>query len=214
MKRVVLAALLVALVALVVAGQHVWAGIMKRPPWTTELVLAALPALPWTQMPSSPSIHVELPFGFHARGAPARVVDGVTHLHYGFGDYRTQHPLGGGTTHQPLQVDVVVAPERAPLQGRFFNSAAFVAIGGGEPDRVDAGDVVVEHYDRTDRSAALRAVVVIDLDQRLRIEVVDQLQRFDEAGLAAFALRTHAAMRFATSRISHNRSAAGSVDPT
>ena len=201
MKRVVFAVLLVALVALVVAGQHVWAGIMKRPPWTTELVLAALPALPWTQMPSPPSIHVELPFGFHDRGVDAaRVGDGVTHLPYGFGDYRTQHPLGGGTTHQPLQVDVVVAPELEPLQGRFFNSAAFVAIGGGKPDRVDAGNVVVEHYDRTDRSAALRAVVVIDLDKRLRIEVVDQLQRFDEAGLAAFALRAHGSVRRANAR--------------
>lgn len=208
-KRVLFAIVLVGLAALVMVGQHLWAGIMKRPPWTTHLALAALPALPWVRMSAPPSIEVQLPLGFHDRGVDsARQGEGFTHLPYGFGDYRTQHPLGGGTTHRPLQVDVVVVDGArdggvGSLPDRFFNSAAFVAIGGGQPDRVEPlpGDVgTIEHYDRTAGPSALRVVFVVDVTRRLRLEVVDELQRFDEAGLRAFALQVHAAARSSTSR--------------
>lgn len=51
------------------------------------------------------------------------------------------------------------------------------------------GDVVIDHYAKDGGDGVLvRAVVVVDVKRRLRLEVIDQLERFDEAALRAFAL--------------------------
>lgn len=198
MKRMLAAVLVVVVVVLFFVGQQVWAAMMRRPPLTTHLQLAALRILPWTRMSTPSSVDVVLPWGFRDRGqADARTTSARVHLPFGFGDYRTQHPLGGGTTHRPLQVDVIVVRDDVDsLRGWFFNAAGFVAIGGGRADSEELlpDGVVIEHYDRIDGPSALRAVVIVDVGRKLRLEVVDELQRLDQAQLREFALKVFAAI--------------------
>jgi hypothetical protein len=206
MKRVVVVGIVgvVALVGVVVVllVQQTWAAFMKQPPWTTQLKLAALPAVPWVAMPAnaSSSILVRLPLGFRDRGPDAVYADGPnTHRPFGYGHYFTQNVLGGGTTHEPLQVDVIAVRDEnlALLRGRFFNSAAFVSLGSSAPQTIEHVDGVdIETYERVaDEAPGLRAVVLIDTARHLRLEVVDVLLRFSNAELRAFALEAVAAVQ-------------------
>lgn len=206
MKRVVVVGIVgvaaVVLVVVVLLAQQVWAAFVKRPPWTTQLKLATLPAVPWVTMPAqaSSSIVVRLPLGFRDRGPDAVHADAPnTHRPFGYGHYFTQHMLGGGTTHEPLQVDVVVIRDDNLdlLHGRFFNSAAWVALGHSPPtvsEQIDG--VEVQHFERAPSEVpGLRAVVLIDTRRRLRVEVVDVLVHFSRAELRAFAVAAMAAVQ-------------------
>jgi hypothetical protein len=205
MKRFVVVGIVGVVALVVIVGvllaQQTWAAFMKQPPWTTHLKLAALPAVPWVAMPAdtSSSIMVRLPLGFRDRGPDAVNADGPnTHRRFGYGHYYAQHMLGGGTTHEPLQVDVVVVrDDPALLRGRFFNSAAFVSLGSSAPNAIEHVDGVdIETYVRVaDEAPGLRAVVLIDTGRRLRLEVVDELLHFDHAELRAFALEALAAVQ-------------------